>query len=565
MSYGGYLTGKEEKDPTQKSVGTGTGSQNYQAGIGYAKWLKDSAYKSAEAATAESNRLADKQYQRSVIDSGSSYQKAIGAYGSNAETIASRGLSGSGYGEWLQGNAYATHRGEVQNAGAQRLAIQNEAAYKESQAKQSADASYGQFLYQSDVAYRNEQNTTYSSLYNSAASGTSIESIMQDGRWGDLTPEQQTSITNAATEYANNKATVEAEAKANASFTTALDLLGKGWEMSEVQNYLGADAWAALGDKVGQLTTAAATAKRIKAETEGKDAKGQLLSYLDLAATGAYTAEALEAIAKSLGHYDVLSATGENGNSLWSQVVSKVNGINNAQTVQNMIDSGATKEEIKNSGAYNGLSDADKGTADKLITERDETEKSEKEQRQATIDAEVEYLETRVDGNGEYMYTSLKDVESYLKSMAVPESERSEIISAWQKKNASEFIEELGEVTFERTYDTSGELPEMHIVGEPATTEDIIAGIENGLYGDNVEMVIKTFVNAYVNASAAIPVTDHNRLSKISYARGSLKRLKDALEKLRINTDVVVSAMDTVTNLVKSPRNNDKSDKSTLR
>jgi hypothetical protein len=401
------------------NVGTGTASQNYNAGNAYAEGVRNSAYQSAEAATAEANRLADNMYQRSVVDSRSSYQKAIGAYGSNAEALASRGLSGSGYGEWLQGNAYATHRGEVQAAGAQRLAAQKEAAYREQQAKGAADATYGQYLYQNSVNFNNEQNDTYTSLYNSAASGASIDSIMQDGRWGDLTPEQQQAITDKATAYSNDKT-----------------------------------------------------------KAEVKDAQGQLASYLDLAAKGAYTIEALEAIAKSMGHYDALSAKGEDGTSLWDQVVSKAQSITNKQTVQDMIDNGATKEEIVASDAYNNLPEADKGTVDSAITERDESTKTEEENKQIAIDAAiVTAIQTG--------YTSAKALEDDLVGERVPESERAEIIAGWQKRNADDLIDMLGNASL-------GNTPK--IGDEPIDLTGILNDVNNNMYGDRTPEVMNNLV-----------------------------------------------------------------------
>ena len=384
--YGSYLTGGKKKKEEEEFVGTGTASQNYNAGNAYAEGVRDSAYKSAEAATAEANRLADNMYQRNVVDSRSSYQKAIGAYGSNAEALASRGLSGSGYGEWLQGNAYATHRGEVQAASAQRLAAQKEAAYREQQAKGAADATYGQYLYQNRVNLNNEQNDAYNSLYNSAASGASIDSIMQDGRWGDLTLEQQQAITDKATAYSNDKTKAENEAKVNASFTTALDLLDKGYNLDQIKNHLGADAWAAISDKI-------AVAYEVAKSNEGKDAQGQLLSYLDLAASGQYTLDALEAVAKSLGQYDALSAKGEDGTSLWDQVAKQVQSNTN---------------------------------------------------KQIAIDAAiVTAIQTG--------YTSAKALEDDLVGEKVPESERSEIIAGWQNRNADDLIDMLGNASLGNT------------------------------------------------------------------------------------------------------------------
>ena len=511
---------------------TGTGSniydsardtvnQNHQLGIDYAEGVKNSAYQRADAAMEEANRRAQNQYQRTVVDSQSAYQRAIGAYGSNAETLASRGLSGSGYGEWLQGNAYATHRGEVQSAAAQRLATQNDAAYKAAEAKAAADADYAAFLYNNDIKHNND-----------------IQSI------------------NEAEASAN-------EEKVNTAFTAALDLLNKGWTLEQVQNYLGADAWAALGDRVGQLQAAKDAADSIKKETEGKDAQGQLLSYLNLAATGEYTIDQLVAIAKSLGQYDVLSAKDENGDSLWDQVANKVQSNTDKQTVQDMINNGATKEEIEASDAYNNLPDTDKGTVDTLITERDGTEKTETEQRQAAIDSLVEDFVTSKDDEGKPIYTTLSQVESELTLFGYPATEKKEIITAWQKRNADDFTKELKEVTFDNTYDTSEDLPALQIVGNPVDADDVIYGIEQGNYGDYAEEVVKSFVDAYLKASVGIPASDDTRLSKLSYVRGQLTKLKKVLASKGADISAVESAIESITKLINPPKNGTSS--STLR
>ena len=494
--YADIASGTETGTGTNNG-GTGTGSniydtakdtvnKNHQLGIDYAEGVKNSAYQRADNAEAEANRRAQNQYQRTVVDSQSSYQRAIGAYGSNAETLASRGLSGSGYGEWLQGNAYATHRGEVQSAAAQRLAMQNDAAYKAAEAKAAADADYEQFLYQNEV---NKNNA--------------LQGI----------EEQEAS---------------DAEAKVNTAFTTALDLLNKGWTLEDVQKYLGAEAWAALGDKVGQLEAAKAVADRIKKETEGKDAQGQLLSYLQLAATGEYTLDQLVAIAKSLGQYDALSAKDEKGNSLWDQVANKVQSNTDKQTVQDMIDNGATKEEIENSDAYKNLPDADKGTADKLITERDEGIKETENNEQLAIEAAIEEA---------MAYTSLKELESDLVKEMVPESKRSEIIAGWQKKNADEFVEDLKSV---KGTDVLGV--------RTFTIEDVIADIKAGRFGKNDIEVVNAVVDLYLKTAIETAATNITK----EQVRGYLETLETFWEGYNYTSEWGAWAKLDTTNKIKS-------------
>lgn len=430
MSYGKYLTEDEKKiqegaatPPTatapsapmsyEQFVGTGTGSQNYQSGVGvlknehdtsvglaeqnkqagydYATGIKNSAYKSAEAATAESNRLAEKQYQRSVIDSRSSYQKAVGVYGSDAETLASNGLGGSGYGEWLQGNAYATHRGEVQNAGAQRLAIQNDAAYKEQQAKHAADQSYGQFLYQTDTAYNTEianaknkfnqgmyqlglglseeQNATYSALYNSAASGATIDSIMQDGRWGDLTPDQQEAIKAMAKTYADKTAADE-QSNQNAINDTNFG----NWVTSISNGSVTLDQVKAISgyenltdDQKTQLEAAYNTAvsnkqdEELKNATEVNDANYD--SFLGAIKKGSYTLADVQAMS---GYNNLTAEQKVQLENAAEQAAAKVSAKEREDLAGRIIDyaamleSGMSLEEVKEimdmyDDAYDGL------------------------------------------------------------------------------------------------------------------------------------------------------------------------------------------------------------------
>lgn len=301
-SYGNYLT---EEDPNKKKpegttpsttpttstdgtttpplsfdgfVGTGTGSNAYQTNVGfyndqynkavdtaktnkdlgmeYIEGVKNSIYGNAAAQRAEADKNTEVARQRGIIDSQSSYQKAVGAYGSNAETLAGRGLSGSGYGEYLTADAYATHRGQVQNINADALRANREAAYAEKQAQMAADSEYLKNLYGINTEFNNAmskaesdrttgmyqaalglneaQNAAYGKLFDSASKGVSIDAIMQDGTWGDLTPEQQQAITAEAERFANDKSVNEFKG-----------LIDGGTSLEDIQN---SEAWSKLTD-----------------------------------------------------------------------------------------------------------------------------------------------------------------------------------------------------------------------------------------------------------------------------------------------------------------------------
>lgn len=160
----------------------------------YAQWLYS---QSLSLASEQRKQLVDASEitrKRSIADANSSYMKSLATYGQNAEKIASMGLSGSGYGEYLTSQAYAQKRSTVQNANAQHLATEKEAIYQEKVAKQEALSTYHANMLQAQA----EQNNAYNSLLSAASSGASIESIMASGQWGLLGADQQTQIKNMA-------------------------------------------------------------------------------------------------------------------------------------------------------------------------------------------------------------------------------------------------------------------------------------------------------------------------------------------------------------------------------
>lgn len=225
--------------PYEGFIGTGTGSNAYRQGAGvvnsayntainaaetnkqlgmnYAQGVKNSIYGSAAALRKQTDIDTENARQRGIVDSQSSYQKAVGAYGSNAETLAGRGLSGSGYGEYLTADAYATHRGQVQDINAGALEANRKAANLEAQTKMAADSEYLKNLYDIESEYNTAKSTAegektkglyelgvgldaakdtaYNDILTAISEGTSLDVAKQSGAWGDLTPEQQNMIS----------------------------------------------------------------------------------------------------------------------------------------------------------------------------------------------------------------------------------------------------------------------------------------------------------------------------------------------------------------------------------
>jgi hypothetical protein len=106
---------------------------------------------------------AEAARERATVDAMTSYQKNLATYGTKAENLASGGLSGSGYGEYLQGQAYAQQRADIQAA-----------ARGEAAAKREADrVYYADMMAQTekDMAQTEKENATYASLLDAAKSG----------------------------------------------------------------------------------------------------------------------------------------------------------------------------------------------------------------------------------------------------------------------------------------------------------------------------------------------------------------------------------------------------------
>lgn len=458
-TYGTYINGEDpnKKDPNavgattpttptvlpyEVYVGTGTGSNAYQAGVGligsnyttavnaaetnkqlgmnYAQGVKNSAYSSAENLRQQTDANTEIARQRGIIDSNSSYQKAIGTYGANAEALGNSGLGASGYGEYLNADAYATHRGQVQSINADALKANRESAYLEAQTKAAADSEYLKNLYDINTEYNNAKSKAdsekakelydlgvgldtardeaYTSLIDAAANGTSLDIIKQSGAWGDLTPEQQGAI------------------------------------------------------------------------------------------------------------------------------ISESNKVTNTNAVQDMIDSGASAEEIKGSEEYSKLDTSTKAKVDDAIEQRDES-----------IDNVVAAIvQTAIDNE----HDTLDELNAFLNTYGIEEGNllptniKNAVVEKWTNQNVEESIKVI-----KNAKAGDGEL----VDDEGGIAEDIAAGIKNGWYGDRTQEVIDQYIDALIEK--APPRGDnrtnffigaYDKLKKLGFEKESLKELEEILRTIGI-------------------------------
>lgn len=197
---------------------------------------KDAAQEQHDIATAYANaqygqamEASAQAHEKALNDAMNAYALRRSTYGSQGESLGRNGLAMSGYSDYADQVAYATSRGEIAQAGANRtLAEQNAMnAYQEylanadiakSQADANADISFYQQMgaYQQgqdelqakyEAALQEKQAQNFETIYNNLAENPnaySKEQIQSLVDAGYLTPEQGNSLIGSKTTYENN-------------------------------------------------------------------------------------------------------------------------------------------------------------------------------------------------------------------------------------------------------------------------------------------------------------------------------------------------------------------------
>lgn len=135
-TFYGYNLSQPAQQPTPAATPSYGGYDTYEQ---YLAKQADSAKQSIETAR-----------QKAAIDANTAYQQSKSTYGAKAEALASMGLKGSGYADYLDSQAYATYRAEQQNANAtaeyQKQAVQSEYEKNLMDYQQSKKDTYASFL-----------------------------------------------------------------------------------------------------------------------------------------------------------------------------------------------------------------------------------------------------------------------------------------------------------------------------------------------------------------------------------------------------------------------------------
>ena len=236
----------------------------------YAEWVEYQKQLEAEQ-RAEAERQAEIYRERAEADAQAAYLQNKATYGANAETMAQMGLTGGGYSDYLNSQAYAQKRADMQTAQA------NEAALK-----QQAQTTYAEGIRALDkgwMEYNETQNASKKATYNQllgyamdAESGLTEDVIRAMGKSAGLTQDQIQEIIdthNTAVENAKNKET-EDEGKQQATYSdkaykglladvqnpntygnyteAGIRSLGKQWGWTEDQIQEAVDIWKSTKD-----------------------------------------------------------------------------------------------------------------------------------------------------------------------------------------------------------------------------------------------------------------------------------------------------------------------------
>lgn len=191
---------------------------------------------------------AESERERAVIDARSSYEQNKATYGANAEQLAAMGLSGSGYSDYLNQQAYATQRAETQNANAQAEATKLAAEQQANSDKLNAELSYAENMqgnaeklaqYQQQKAEEakaaeEQKKQYYAALLTSANTGEyTSEQIASLGAQYGLDEAQISQLQAAADKYKSDQQSL--------SYTEALQMIsdsGADLDVSSLETLL---------------------------------------------------------------------------------------------------------------------------------------------------------------------------------------------------------------------------------------------------------------------------------------------------------------------------------------
>ena len=328
---------------------------------------RDQIYQAAEAARVREYEQAEIARQRGIVDASTSYEQNKATYGANAEALASMGLSGGGYSDYLNAQAYAAQRGEVQAVNADAEATKRAARYAEDDKKMNADTTYAANVKEAELNY-SEQVAEVNATYDQALRDANLWKAEADNA---ANREHTDTIFAADTAY--NAAIGEADA-------------------SYAENVADANLQADIA--IAEANAATAQAKH---EAEQKLKEGLLTNeqavaeyreemfyyFLEKAGAGSYTAEQLDAIAAELDFTDTQkqmlnNALGEYNTAVEEEEAAKAEEEKEALNATSYQNYQSISSAIKYDSDSYSEADIDRAVTEKALTPEDaETLKKE--------------------------------------------------------------------------------------------------------------------------------------------------------------------------------------------
>lgn len=355
---------------------------------------RDQIYQAAEAARVREYEQAEIVRQRGIVDANTSYEQNKATYGANAEALASMGLTGGGYSDYLNAQAYAAQRGEVQAVNADAEATKRAARYAEDDKKMNADTTYAANVKEAELNY-SEQVGEVNATYEAAL--------------------REANLWKTEADYAANRENTDTKFKADTTYNAAI---GEA-DASYAENVADANLQADLAIADANAATAEAKHRAEQALKEGLLTNEQAVAqyrdemfyyFLDKAGTGSYTTEQLDTIASELEFSDAQkqmlhTALGDYNTAVEEEEAAK------AEEEKAALDDVFAKNyqtvlgNIKIDPDYYTDADLDKMVTDKLLSQTDADNA-----KKLIKDTKIQYQKDEING-----YISSGDTDSACK------------------------------------------------------------------------------------------------------------------------------------------------------
>lgn len=121
---------------------------------------------------------ADRVFDASVKDAAREHDRAIGTYGQNAENMAQAGMGGSGYSDYITGNAYAVRQGSIDAAKAVREGSLDAAKQTKKLTEQAGQQGYLNYIENYRAQKKADRLSAVSNIINMNLSGEGAKSYL---------------------------------------------------------------------------------------------------------------------------------------------------------------------------------------------------------------------------------------------------------------------------------------------------------------------------------------------------------------------------------------------------